>query len=126
MMTDGIRRRMDVAVIVLAVAAAISMTMEPGSALRGLLVFAAFLLVPGWGLVSLMGSGPMVDTLGLAIGLSIAVDVLGSLVLVWTGHFDVLVLGAFVGAVSVSLLIADLIFSSHPERGGSSASQAAD
>lgn len=125
MMTDGMWRRMDVAIIVLAVAAAISTTMQPGSALRALLVFAAFLLVPGWGLVSLLGTASLADALGLAIGLSIAVDVLGSLVLVWTGHFDVLVLGAIVAAVSISLLIADLICRSHPRRGESSASQAA-
>lgn len=108
-MSVSIRRRVDAGIIALAVAAAASTQIEAGSPVRAVLVFAAFLLVPGWAIVSLLDSGPPVAMLGLAIGLSLGVDVAGSLVLVWTGRFDVLVLTGIVGTVAVALLITDLV-----------------
>ena len=63
--------------------------------------------------------------LGLALGLSMAIDVAGSLVLVWTGHFDVLVLTGTVGAVAVMLALADLVRHSQSPRGETSAPRAA-
>lgn len=109
----------------LAISAAISTQIEAGSPVRAVLVLAAFLLVPGWGLISLLSSGPPAAMLGLAIALSITLDVAGSLVLVWTGHFDVLAVAGIVGAVAVLLLLADLVRQSQSPRDETSAPQAA-
>jgi len=115
-MTAQARRRMDVGVIMLAVVALASTQLEAGSPVRALVVLAAFLLVPGWALVSLLNSGPPAAMLGLAIGLSLAIDVAGSLVLVWTERFEVLSLGLILGTPSVMLLIGDLVLQSRSPR----------
>lgn len=107
-MTASTRRWIDVGVIVLAFAAAAATAIEPGSTLRALVVLAAFLLVPGWAAVSLLPSGPPAAMLGLAIGLSLAVEVAGGLLLVFTEAISIVVLAVIVGVAAVGLLLADV------------------
>ena len=107
--TASTRRRVDAGVIVLALAAAAATMIAAGSPLRTVLVVAAFLLVPGWSVVAWLPSGPPAAMLGLAIGLSLAIDVAGSVLLVWTPGMDLAVLVGGVGTLAVALLIADLV-----------------
>ena len=107
-MTARVRCLVDVGALVVAFAAACSTQLSAGSPVRAIVVLAAFVLVPGWSLVSLTTSGPPVAMLGLAIGLSLAIDIVGSLALVWTGLFtDAQTFTAILGAGAVALLMRD-------------------
>jgi hypothetical protein len=109
-MTARTRRRIDACAIALVVVAAVLATaLEAGSPIRAVVVLGAFVLVPGWALLSLGRSGPPAAMLGVAVGLSLAVDVAGGLLLVWTDLVDIAVLTAIVGTLAVLLLIDDLV-----------------
>ena len=124
-MTARGRRSIDIGVIILTVTAAAAAAIDVGSPVRGLVVFAAFLLVPGWALVSLLDSGPPAAMLALAIGLSLAVDVAASLLLVWTGHFDdTLTAAAVLGALALLPVIRDLMQQPPPPQVGVSSPDA--
>lgn len=114
-MTADTRRALDACAITLVLAAALSaIALEPGSPIRALAVLGAFVLVPGWALLSLGSSGPPAAMLGVAIGLSLAVDVAAGLLLVWTNLLDVAGVAAIVGTLAVLLLIDDLVRHSRP------------
>ncbi len=109
-MTAGARRLMGIGVIVLAIGAAAAAQLEAGSPLRALTVLGAFVVVPGWGVVSQLNSGPPAAMLGLAIGLSLALDVIGGLALLWTGQFThAPAFAGLVAALAVLLSARDVI-----------------
>jgi hypothetical protein len=111
-MTPDTRRWMDAGIIALAVFAAASTSIDAGSPVRAVLVLLAFLLVPGWGVVSLLKSGPAAEMLGLTIGLSLAINIAAGLLLVWVvggWQIGVPLIAAIVGSIAVALAATDLL-----------------
>ncbi|MEY2513486.1 MAG: hypothetical protein QOJ89_844 [bacterium] len=125
-MTARNRCRLDVGVIMLAVVAACSTAIAPGSPLRAVAILAALLLVPGWAVLSLTDSGPPTAMLGVAIGLSLGIDVLASIALVWIGAFTAApAFAAFAGAVAVAQLARDAVLQARSLRADMPAPQGA-
>jgi hypothetical protein len=120
-MTPDMRRWVDAGIIALAVVAAASTSIGAGSPVRAVLVLLAFLLVPGWGVVSLLKSGPATEMLGLMIGLSLAIDIAAGLLLVWVvrdWQVGVPLIAAIVGSIAVALAATDLVRQSPPRGPG--------
>lgn len=88
-----------------AVAAALSGTDTPA---RLVLVLATACLVPGAAILTLLRVDDVLEAAALAIGLGIALEALGPLVMIWTGFWHPVVWGALLAAAASLRLIQDL------------------
>ena len=85
--------------LVLALAAAVAdVVAAAGSTLRLVLSGLAALFVPGAAILTLLRPRELLEAAATAIGLSLAVEVIGSLVLSWAGWFHSVLLA---GAIAV-------------------------
>jgi hypothetical protein len=105
--SERARLRTDSALLVLLLVAGVLVVASGPGPVRGIIGLAAVLLVPGGAaLTRLPVSGPAA-WLGLAVVLSMAVEAVGSLALVWSGWWHPGLLAAVVGAASAVLLASD-------------------
>jgi hypothetical protein len=74
-----------------------------------LVVFLAACFVPGGALVTRLRTGDGVTDLGLAIGLSFALEIAASLVLTWSGWWHPEMIGLVLGVGSIALVASDLV-----------------
>lgn len=89
----------DSVLLVLALAAAVAYVVgAAGSTLRLVLSGLAALFVPGAAILTLLRPRELLEAAATAIGLSLAVEVIGSLVLIWAGWFQPVLLA---GAIAV-------------------------
>jgi uncharacterized membrane protein len=97
----------DLALLVLSVAAALAVAAD-AQPVRPFVVFAAACLVPGGALLTRLRTGELLSNLALAVTLSFALEIAGSLVLAWSGWWHPEALGILLGASSAGLLLFDL------------------
>jgi hypothetical protein len=76
---------------------------------RPAVLFAAACVVPGGALITRLRTGELLADAGLAIGLSLALEILASSVLAWTGWWHPELLAIGLGGVSLALLVGDLL-----------------
>lgn len=77
---------------------------------RPFIVFLAACLIPGGALVTRLRTEEGLTDLALTIGLSIGIEIAGSLVLTWSGWWHPEVLGIVLGTGSLALLLSDLFW----------------
>ncbi len=105
---DGRTRALgDIALLGLLAAASVVAVAGAGP-LRPFIVFAAICLVPGGAILTRLATGEAITHLALAIGLSLALVIAGSLALAWSGWWHPEALGVTLGAASGLLLGHDL------------------
>lgn len=102
------RIAVDVALIGLAVAAVALVATAPGGPARPIVVFFAMVLLPGASILTVLPVRDRPSALALAVVLSLAIDTLVSVVLVWSTWFEPIIAGAVVLASCVLLLLLDL------------------
>ena len=76
---------------------------------RPYVVAAAATLVPGGALLTRLRIGDGLTDLALAVGLSLAVDIAGSVALAWAGWWHPEALAIVLGGASAALLLGDLV-----------------
>ena len=101
------RALLDVVLLLLLASAALTVVaaLQP---VRPFAVLAAACFVPGVAILTRLDTGKRLIELPLAIGLSIAVEIIGSSVLAWSGWWHPDILGIVLGAASAGLLLIDL------------------
>jgi CHASE2 domain-containing sensor protein len=104
---------LDVALLAL-LAATVFVIVAAVQPVRPFVVFAAACLVPGGAILTRLRTGEGMTDLALAIGLSLAVEIAGSLALAWSGWWHPEALGIVLGAASMGLLVSDLLRSRRP------------
>jgi uncharacterized membrane protein len=97
----------DIALLVLAGCAALVIALD-AQPVRPFVVFAAACFVPGGALLTQLRTGETLSDLALAVTLSIALEIAGSLVLAWTGWWHPEVLAIVLGVAATAFLVADL------------------
>ncbi len=110
------RARIDVALLVLCGLAALAIAGALGPA-RPVVVLLAALFVPGGAALTLLDVSEPLSAAALAVGLSLALEIAGSLAIVWTTYWHPVVLALVLGAASVALLSRDLARRSTDLRG---------
>ncbi len=105
----GPRERLlfDLLLLALAAAATTLALTTGGGPVRGLVVFLAAISLPGAAILTHIPTPAPLPAIGLGIALSLAIDTLGSLALVWTGWYQPAVLGGVIGGVSVLVIALD-------------------
>jgi CHASE2 domain-containing sensor protein len=98
----------DLALLTLTLAAALAVVAN-ATPVRPFVVFAAAVLVPGGALLTKLRTEESITDLALAMGLSLAIDIAGSLILAWSGWWHPVALAIALGAASSALLLADLL-----------------
>jgi hypothetical protein len=101
------RARIDVALLVLCGLAALAIVGALGPA-RPVVVLLAALFVPGGAALTLLDVSEPLSAAALAVGLSLSLEIAGSLAIVWTTYWHPVVLALVLGAASVALLARDL------------------
>ena len=96
----------DVALISLSLIALVLRSLEPSGHLTGLVCLAAALLLPGAVVAHLMSSQDPVAWVAVCVSSSLAVVVLGSMLMLWSGAWNPNRLALVVGATSVTALAA--------------------
>lgn len=91
--------------LILATALVVIADLQP---VRPFVVILAACLVPGGAMLTRLRTGEGLSDLALAVGLSIAVEIIGALLLAWSGWWHPEVLGGVLGAASMGLLVTDL------------------
>lgn len=86
---------------------AVSVTGVSGVA-RLLFVLAAACLVPGGALLTRLSTDDLLSTFGLAVGLSLCIEAVGALVMIWTGWWHPLGFSLALVALACAVLILDL------------------
>lgn len=76
---------------------------------RPFVVLVAACLAPGGAILTRLRTGEGLTDLALAVGLSLAVEIAGSLLLAWSGWWHPAALGLLLGAGSAVLLVSDLV-----------------
>ncbi len=107
-MSAGLRFRLHLALLVLLAVAAVLTAASWDHPIRLLAAVLVAALVPGGALLARAPVDDVVAWLGLAVGLSLAVDAALSLGLVWLDHWNPQALAAALGAVSATLLLSNL------------------
>jgi CHASE2 domain-containing sensor protein len=100
--------RLDVLLLTLLVVTVL-VVLADAQPVRPFIVLLAACLVPGGAILTRLRTGERWTDLALAVGLSIAVEIGGSLVLVWSGWWHPEALGVALGAGSAALLVSDLL-----------------
>jgi hypothetical protein len=105
----GPRERLlfDVLLLALAVTATALILVDPPGAARPVVVFLAAISLPGAAILTRVPAPAPLPAIGLTIALSLAIDTLGSLILVWTGWFEPGVLGGVIGGVAFLAIAVD-------------------
>jgi hypothetical protein len=98
----------DLALLTL-LAAAVLVVVASVQPVRPFVVLLAACLVPGGAILTMLNRGEGLIDLALAIGLSLAVEILGSCVLAWSGWWHPEVLASVLGSASAGLLVCDLV-----------------
>jgi uncharacterized membrane protein len=106
--TKPVRLVIDAAAFALVAVAVLAVAL-PVSSARPFAVFAAALLAPGAAVVTLLEVEDAATALALAVGVSLAVDVVAALALVWSGWWHPIVAGAAVAACAAAALLVDLV-----------------
>lgn len=101
----------DWALIALAIGAATAAAV-PIDGVRPFLVLAAALIVPGAAALTLLDVDELLPAAALAVTLSIAIDVIGALILAWTELWHPAAFAIALGAASIGLLLSDVRHSS--------------
>ncbi len=104
---DSHRLLIDAALLLLIAGGAAAIAGAFGGA-RPFVVFVAACLVPGGALLTRLRVGDPAAAVGLAIGLSLGVEIVGSLALVWSGFWHPVLLAAVLGVGSTALIGSDL------------------
>jgi hypothetical protein len=102
------RRRADLALLGLAVLAAPAIAGGLGPA-RPVVVLLAALLVPGGAAVTLLDVPDLLTAAALAVGLSLALEIVGSLALVWSTFWHPAALAIGLGVAAAAVLGSDLV-----------------
>ena len=116
-MDSQLRLKLDAALLVLTGAAALAIVLDVTGPLRHVVVFAAVLLVPGSAFGLFLGPTDLASFVGLAVGLSLGIGVVGPMLLIWLGWWQPLILGIVVATISCSALIVDIRRISSSNRG---------
>jgi hypothetical protein len=101
------RRQIDIALLALCALSALAVAGVLGP-LRPLIVLAAMCLVPGGAILTRLPVRDGLTMVALMIGLSLGVDIVGSLAITWGNVFHPALLWLVLGAGSAALLVADL------------------
>jgi len=101
------RSQAQAALVGLVACTAIAVVVPLGT-VRPFLVLAAALVVPGAAALTLLDVGEPLVELAVAVALSIAIDLLGSLALVWSEFWHPAAFAAALGTASVGLLLTDI------------------
>jgi CHASE2 domain-containing sensor protein len=99
----------DVALLALLVAT-VFVVLEDAQPVRPFVVFAAACLVPGGAILTRLRTGEGMTDLALAIGLSLAVEIAGSLALAWSRWWHPEALAIVLAGASAALLLSDLLW----------------
>jgi hypothetical protein len=110
------RRRVAVeSMLLLLAAVTVAVSLEaPASTARLLLVLAAACLLPGGAVLTRLPVGEALEALGLAVALSLCVETIGVLAMIWTGWWHPVGFGVALAALSCLALAADLARTVHP------------
>jgi hypothetical protein len=104
-----VRRLVDLALLVLIAAAFLVSISGAAGLLRPVVVLAAALTAPGAAIVARLHLGQLAYAVAITIGISLSVDVLSSLAMVWLPWWHPVVVAAAIGALSVFLLARDFV-----------------
>lgn len=107
-MTEHVRTRLNASLFVLLVAAVLLVFLGGDSRTRALIVFAALLFVPGGAVLTLLPVDRLPEWCGLAITFSLAIEVAGSLILIWTQWWHPEVLALVLAILSGAALLVSL------------------
>lgn len=107
-MNDRARLSLSGALLLLTFVATALVVWTGHGAARSIVTFSALLLVPGGALLCRLRVVGFAEWLGLAVALSLAIDVAGALALVWTSWWRPEVLAGTFAAVSVAALVIDI------------------
>lgn len=106
-MSNAVRWRIDVALLVLLAVAVTAVLWHPVPALRTLAGCAAALFVPGAACLARVRINGWPEWIGLSVSVSLALQGMGTLVMVWTRWWNPAVLAATCGLLSAGLLLRD-------------------
>ena len=112
-MTEQFRTRLHAGLLVLVAVAVPLVVLGGDSPVRALVVLAATLVVPGGAVLTLLPVSRLPEWLGLAVALSLAVEVAGALVLIWTQWWRPDVLALVLAVLSGAALVTSLRRSRH-------------
>jgi hypothetical protein len=98
----------DSLLLLLAAATVAVCLLQSHGAARLLLVLAAACLIPGSALLTRLPVEDVVEACGLAIGLGLAIETAGALVMVWTGWWHPFGWAIVLGTAACALLAIDL------------------
>lgn len=108
----------DISLLALGLAAAAAIALGGSGVVRLLIVFVAASLIPGGALLTRLETNDVATALGLALGLSLGVEAVGALVMVWTGWWHPLGFSILLVAAACLLLGSDLQHSIRTLRSG--------
>jgi hypothetical protein len=106
-LSDSTAARFDLALLLL-LAAAVIAAVANLTTVRPELVIAAATLIPGWSLLSRLPRTDVLTSAALAVALSLALEIAGSLILGWTHWWHPEALGAVLAAGSAAPLVTRL------------------
>jgi hypothetical protein len=116
-MDSHVRRTFDIAMIALAAVAGLAVVSNLGGPARYLVVLPAALLLPGSAYARFLHPTALPTFLGLAVVLSLAIETVGAMILVWLGWWHALFLGLVVMTTSSAVLMWDVRNISRSQRG---------
>lgn len=103
------RAQIDAALLALVAASVAVSIADAHATARLLLALVAACLVPGGSLLTRLAVDDLLSALGLAIALSLGIETVGALVMIWTGWWHPLAYAVVLGAGSCLLLGMDLL-----------------
>jgi hypothetical protein len=107
-MNSQVRGRFDIALLALAGFAVLAVVIDLQGPARYFVVLPAALLLPGAAFVRFLNPAGLTAFLGLAVVLSLAIETVGAMILVWFGWWHPLVLGLVVATISSAVLVWDI------------------
>jgi hypothetical protein len=102
------RVAVDCLLLALAPAAVLVSVVDADGVARLLLVLAAACLVPGGALLTRLATDDLLSAFGLAVGLSLCIETVGALVMIWTGWWHPLGFSLALMALACAALVLDL------------------
>lgn len=107
-MTEHVRTRLNASLFILLLAAVPLVFFGGDTPIRALVVFVAMLFVPGGSVLTLLPVDRIPEWLGLAVSFSLAIEVAGSLILIWTQWWHPEVLALVLTVLSGAALLTSL------------------